>query len=227
MRMPRIAVGMSLVCLAVGGMQLIGITGARASGPPTCGAPPHARINLSGCDFAGAVLTNVNLQHSKLIDTDLRGAYLFNSEVNGSNLRGADLSDTCLGGLCGPPGNIGGQGANMAHTDLVGADLADAQGGYFSFSEVGEVEPGVDLAHANLTSANLTHTDLIDANLTRAKLKDANLTGATLTGTTFMNGLGMTVVVPGANLTGARWNNTICPDGTNSNDDGRTCDNNL
>ena len=31
----------------------------------------------------------------------------------------------------------------------------------------------------------------------------------------------------GANLDGVRWINTTCPDGTNSDDNGNTCENNL
>lgn len=45
-----------------------------------------------------------------------------------------------------------------------------------------------------------------------AILADANLTGANLSG---------------AYLSFATWNDTICPDGTNSNNDGDTCVNNL
>jgi len=210
----------------VGATQLIGLAGAGASRTPNCSAPPRARVNLSGCNLPGDVLTAINLKHSKFIHTNLSGAYLFSSEVNGSNFSGANLSNACLSGWCGPDGT-GGEGAIMSRDNLVGADLYNAQGGFLAYSEAGTVLPGVDFAHANLTSANLTDTDLIDADLAGATLKNANLTGATLTGTSFKSYLGPTVVVPGANLTGARWNNTTCPDGTNSNSDGHTCANNL
>jgi uncharacterized protein YjbI with pentapeptide repeats len=183
-------------------------------------------VNLSGCNLPGDVLTAINLEHSKFRRTNLSGAYLFSSEVNNSNFRGANLSGACLSGFCGPDG-AGGQGAIMSHDNLVGADLSNAQGGYLAFSEILEVEPGVDFADANLSSANLTDADLIDADLAGANLKNANLTGATLTGLTLTNIYGYPVVVPGANLTGARWKNTTCPDGTNSNSDGDTCANNL
>jgi len=227
MRISRVVVlGTFLVCFAVGSTQLIGVAGAGASRTPNCSAPPGARVNLSGCNLPGDVLTAINLEHSKFIHTNLSGAYLFSSEVSGSNFSGANLSNACLSGWCGPDGS-GGEGAIMSRDKLVGADLSNAQGGFFEYSEVGVVEPGVDLAHANLTSANLTDTDLIDADLAGAKLEDADLAGATLTGTSFTNYFGITVVVPGANLTGAKWNNTTCPDGTNSNSDGSTCANNL
>ena len=52
----------------------------------------------------------------------------------------------------------------------------------------------------------------IGAELFGADLGYANLTGANMTG---------------ANLDGVRWINTTCPDGTNSDDNGNTCENNL
>ena len=54
--------------------------------------------------------------------------------------------------------------------------------------------------------------DLLDADLTGANLTGADLSGADLNG---------------AALTGVIWSNTICPDGTNSDNDGDTCVNDL
>ena len=54
--------------------------------------------------------------------------------------------------------------------------------------------------------------DVRFADLSGADLRDAYLYGADLTG---------------ADLTGVYWNDTTCPDGTNSNDNGNTCENNL
>ena len=65
--------------------------------------------------------------------------------------------------------------------------------------------------------ANLTQADLAGADLTGANLYGANLYGAQLVGTDLI----------GAILTGVSWNDTECPDGTNSNNDGDTCVNNL
>lgn len=68
--------------------------------------------------------------------------------------------------------------------------------------------PNVNLTGANATAANFKGTYLSGANLSSANLTQANLRGAVLTN---------------ANLTGVRWMQTICPDGTVSNDDGGTC----
>ena len=43
-----------------------------------------------------------------------------------------------------------------------------------------------------------------------------------------MNGANLTGAdLRGANLNGVIWNYTICPDGTNSDDNGNACENNL
>ncbi|MGO9559893.1 MAG: pentapeptide repeat-containing protein [Acidimicrobiales bacterium] len=57
---------------------------------------------------------------------------------------------------------------------------------------------GCNKSHADLELANLYGADLIRATLTGANLKSADLKGVT-------------------------WNDTVCPDGTNSNNDGGSC----
>lgn len=96
--------------------------------------------------------------------------------------------------------------ANLSGCYLPGATLvgANAQGANLT---------GTYLDHANLSGANLTQASLqrawlVNANLSNTKLSFANLTGAKTTG---------------ANFTGATWGKTICPDGTNSSNDGGTC----
>jgi hypothetical protein len=68
--------------------------------------------------------------------------------------------------------------------------------------------PGANLSSANATNANLTGTYLGGASFSSANLSQANLTRAVLTH---------------ANIAGVTWNQTTCPDGTNSNTDGGTC----
>jgi uncharacterized protein YjbI with pentapeptide repeats len=65
---------------------------------------------------------------------------------------------------------------------------------------------------ADLEGCDLSHVNLKDSNLTGADLDGANLSGA---------------ILSGAILTHSTWSNTTCPDGTNSNKDGDTCENNL
>ena len=70
----------------------------------------------------------------------------------------------------------------------------------------------MDLSNAYLSNANLIGANLSNANLRNAYLGYADLTSADLTG---------------ADLTSVNWLGTTCPDGTNSNDNGNTCVNNL
>jgi hypothetical protein len=121
-------------------------------------------------------------------------------------------------------------GAYLAHADLVGATIkntnlksADLSGAALSHSI---------LADANLMGANLSGATLIGAivtgtNFGSAKLVHADLTGAKVTNTNF-NGADLTgATLTGATLSGVGWNATTCPDGTNSNNHGRTCLNHL
>lgn len=71
---------------------------------------------------------------------------------------------------------------------------------------------GVNLTGANLTGANFTGVDLTDATLTGANLTGADLRGADLTD---------------ADLSDVMWDNTTCPDGTNSDNVGGSCENHL
>ena len=74
-----------------------------------------------------------------------------------------------------------------------------------------EIKPGGNLSSTRMIEYDLSDTDLSGANFSGADLTDADLTGA--------------VVL--ASLTGVVWSSTICPDGTNSDDNGDTCVNNL
>jgi uncharacterized protein YjbI with pentapeptide repeats/lysophospholipase L1-like esterase len=75
----------------------------------------------------------------------------------------------------------------------------------------------VDLSNANLTDANLIGAYLGYANLSNANLYDADLVHTDLTGAD----------LSGADLTAVYWWDTTCPDGTNSDDNGYTCEDNL
>jgi probable HAF family extracellular repeat protein len=67
---------------------------------------------------------------------------------------------------------------------------------------------GCDLKGVNLSGAYLKSADLRDSNLKNVNFSRANLAGARLNR---------------ANLKNVIWSNTICPDGTNSDSNGRTC----
>ena len=85
----------------------------------------------------------------------------------------------------------------------------------------------VDLANADLRHRNLEHTNLSGAILTGADLEGAQLEGgflpnANLTGANLRH-----ADLRHADLSGVTWSNTICPDGTNSNSHGNSCQGHL
>ena len=72
------------------------------------------------------------------------------------------------------------------------------------------IGPGAELSGASLFLAELAGADLQGADLTNASLLDADLTNANL----------YTATMTGADDSGVTWNNTTCPDGSNSNTNG-------
>jgi hypothetical protein len=104
---------------------------------------------------------------------------------------------------------------NLSKADLSGCDLTGAQ------------LIAVDLFQANLDDAGLFMASLKNTKLQGATLRDADLVGATLEGTD-LTGANLEAAELGhATLTNVTWNNTTCPDGANSNDQGNTCCGNL
>ena len=126
------------------------------------------------------------------------------------------------------------KGANLSAASMRGIDLSvDLSGAKADLS-------GTDLRGAQLRYANLSGAILYDADLspksaggyyggtdeyltdlTGANLSDADLTGADLTGADLTGSYGLDTII---------WDNTTCPDGSNSNDSGddaETCLDNL
>ena len=75
------------------------------------------------------------------------------------------------------------------------------------------VGPGASLYLANLQNANLSRYDLRGIFWNQADISGADLTGANLEGGYWY----------GVDKNGVIWSNTICPDGTNSDDNGGAC----
>ena len=122
----------------------------------------------------------------------------FTVTVVKTNLQGANLQGFDLAGASLPGVNL--EGANLLRVNAAGADFT-----------------GAELQGANLQQGTFTNATFRNAHLNGANLQGANLTGADLTGAT----------TNGANLHGIIWSNTTCPDGTNSNVDGGTCQGHL
>lgn len=187
--------------------------------------------NLFNANLSNTDLSNTDLSYANLGYANLRGADLSGANLRGANLSGVDLSDVHLmestssrlpacpavlpnDWLCIDIFNVftlDNQGFHLigpnAHgawhlgtqANLSGAYLYGIHFWYFDFS-------GVDFSNANLNNADLRYSDLSNANLEGASFNLDYSSSASL---------------------GIIYSNTICPDGTNSDDNGNTCRNNL
>ncbi len=140
---------------------------------------------------------------------DLVSAYLQKVNLEGANLEGANL-----------------WGADLYYADFTNAKLHDADLNGARLIEANL--NGADLSGTNLRSANLRHAKLINANLTganltNAKMHDVNLTKATLKGTNLEGAVMNYSKLAYADLTDVTWDDTTCPDDTNSDTNGGSC----
>lgn len=89
-------------------------------------------------------------------------------------------------------------GRNMTNAWFKGSDLT-----YVAFD-------GTDLTNANMDGVNASGASFDGANLTNVDFTAANLSGATGMASTTRSGI--------------TWNSTTCPDSTNSDSNGGTCE---
>lgn len=104
--------------------------------------------------------------------------------------------------------------------DLVGADLSGCD--LTAATLDGRDLTGADLSYAILTAATLNGANLSNVNFTCAILTAATLNGANLTGANF-SGANLT----SATLDGVTYSGTVCPDGSNSDNNAGTCTDHL
>jgi uncharacterized protein YjbI with pentapeptide repeats len=196
------------------------LTNADLSGANLSSADLQGSV-LTGADLVGANLTGVNLEEAEpdnadLTDANLTNAFMYETNLTDATLTDANLTDASLA-------IVTLTGANLTGAILTGVDSVSITGppsalpSGWIFLAGYLIGPGADLHGASLVGANLSGIDLTDANLTLATLTDANLTEANLTGANTGD----------ANLSGVTWDATTCPDGTDSNNDGDTCFDNL
>jgi phospholipase C len=99
-------------------------------------------------------------------------------------------------------------------------------------AHLGDDQQGADYANGNLSKVNLDNAHLEGAFLPGANLQNASLRNADAAGADFAGADLSGADLRGADLTGASvndvtWSNTTCPDGSNSNHDGGTCEGHL
>jgi uncharacterized protein YjbI with pentapeptide repeats len=153
-----------------------------------------------------SVLKELQLQQADLGGADLSYVNESSVQFHEANLMGADLMRAEL------------RKADLSFAYLQQADLRRA------------ILPSAHLHRATLSGANLQGADLSGADFSGAQLDcdqqghctnlaDANLQGANLQGANLRGALHART----ATVSGVTWSGTRCPDGTNSDKDGRTC----
>lgn len=188
--------------------------------------------NLAHVNFAYSVLDGVDFSN-----TNLDRAYLRNTSMRGvisGGIVGTDLvlpADWRLvqGYLIGPFANLTNKAIN--NSNLAGVQLMYAQLAYANLASSqlqgadlsGSDARGADMSYTNFSGATLRWSSLMWANFSFANLTGANLSGAFLAGANFHGANLSGADLTGADLTGVNWQDTICPDGTNSNTHNQTC----
>lgn len=188
--------------------------------------------NLAHVNFAYSVLDGVDFSN-----TNLDRAYLLNTSMRGVISGGIVGSDLVLpadwrlvqGFLIGPFANLTNKAIN--NSNLAGAQLMYAQLAYANLASSqlqgadlsGSDARGADMSYTNLAGATLRWSTLMWSNFSFADLTGANLSGAFLAGANFHGANLSGADLTGADLTGVNWQDTICPDGTNSNIHNQTC----
>ncbi len=166
-------------------------------------APPYCSniapgADLKKCDLSDADLSNADLSGADLLESNLTSATLVDADLSDTNLTLATLTGVDAGGA-----------------SFVDATLSDAK------------LPDAELAGADMTGARMTDSHLTDADLTGADLQDVDFDGGSLEGANFTQADLDDAYMTPVNVTGAVWDDTTCPDGSNSNNHGGTCANNL
>jgi hypothetical protein len=165
-------------------------------------------------------MEGVDLSHANLTGANLDDASLFTTNLIAATFDNASLRNTNMDDAYAPGGsfiNADLRGANLyfatlSDANLSGANLSDSWLGIHTFARSilqnanfsGSAISG-DMRDTDLRGADLSFTTLTYVSLNNADLRNATLLGADRK--------------VGTSLDGVIWGNTICADGSNSDDD--------
>jgi hypothetical protein len=181
-------------------------------------------VHLIGVNLSSADLFGADLSDSVIVDSNLSGADLRWSFLNNSNLSGTDFSYAQLDyvnfGIFANLTNTSFRGVNLGnvqfnrHISFDGVDFSDSIPGHFEFSPV--------FNYVNFSGADFTQSDISSGSFDFVDLTYSNGLAWVSDGAYFENSdlTGATNAVP----YNSYWINTICPDGSNSDDNGNTCE---
>ncbi|HEX8923824.1 MAG TPA: pentapeptide repeat-containing protein, partial [Patescibacteria group bacterium] len=167
-----------------------------------------SRLSIAHAD-SGIITACQNLNGAvRIIDTSIEPACKLNEKMISWSINSVSGGSSFVGSFL----------PNMSNADLHDIDIRYhnmATANFSSSNLTGALLSGSDFNGANFTGTNLYSVTVKDANFNNAIFTNANLlkTGGALAGEAWVN----------CTFSGATWNNTICPDGSNSNNNGNTC----
>ncbi len=111
---------------------------------------------------------------------------------------------------------------DFSYSDLTSANFTNAYltAVHFVFSKA----EGANFSGTNLEGAYLISGNFIGANFTGAYMHGNSINNAIFSNANFTNADLLNSVESPADISGAVWSNTTCPDATNSNNNGGTCE---
>ena len=198
----------------------------------------NANANFSGANLKNAIITSLRGGKGNFENVDWSGGVLGQIIGTGNKFHIVNFSNATINGL-GQEGGNSFTGSTFTNTEITGTvDLNDFSGADFRTAV---------LDNASMTNNNLSNTNFSVKTIGPAVisgpdtlLNQANFTGSALNGTriigvgtqpqtiNFTNAVfnGATFLgtdLSAATLTGAIWNETECPDGSLSQNNGNTC----
>ena len=111
---------------------------------------------------------------------------------------------------------------NPASCEVAGEDFSDSDLNSSVFFEA-DVQSAI-FVNSNLSDSDFSGAQAANADFTGATLADSIIVGADFSGADFTNANLTDAFVFDTALADAVWNNTICPDGTNSDANNGTCE---
>ena len=201
-------------------------------------------VSAVGVDLSGASVSSILLQYP--------GASLADAVVEGTSFQWVDLGGVSSGGVSGEPavlpegfvivdGYFVGRGADLRNAALAGSDLSsatmyelDASGADFTDATFGSAAFASNFTGALFDRADASGSNLASSSFGGVSAISTDFSGANLRSTDWDAAWVIGVDFTGADLFRARftdavlllntWDDTICPSGVNSDDNGGNCD---
>lgn len=139
---------------------------------------PFQKLDLSGVDFAGAILTGASLAQANIESSCFDGAILVRADITNARADGASFRDADVSELIAVRAAL----RNCVIDGAMGSDVVLRQANLYGASLVGAELERCDLTGAVLWSATLDGADLVDSKLDGADLTGSSLVDASLEG---------------------------------------------